>query len=1409
MITQDPSARALRLAEIEDVLKATAKPEDSGLLLNFGRAVFNELPDSIALEGAAKKTAERLTQHFNFFVYEVPEAHQAGSGVPGLHVRARNLGVSETRVITGKSVSAEVTVVETHTLDAPFIFESLKNYFRKAGLRVVSSIHPILSVKRQWGKVTAVAAAPEEGTKELLCHFRIERVEDKDRLREIEREVQAVLKAVFTSVGDFPAMQRAVKETASRIRDRRADGARQASAREFLEWLLNDNYILQGMARYALTPAGELDRKGEISLGVLTEPALMAAVFPGMVEEIELRLVPAPTDDRIVVIDYGNHATAIHSVEPVDDIVVREWAEDGSLKAMTLLIGRFSMTALIERPADIPLLREKQDFLLENCGGIKNSHAYRETRAIFNRMPKRELFYTDRASLKHIVDTIVFATGDDDLFVHLRQGAGYRALYVVFSRSRYSGQMERDLTQRYRDEFGPITFVTSADLGNSSMIVFYFDGDHFAQPVNVERAREIAAHEAHTWSDRVSLEMVRHFGEVEGRRLFDRYVRNESRSGVYREMTPPEQVPEDIVCLEQLGEGLGARALPKSAEQATLKVFSGGPLVLSEIFRTLTNLGLNVTEEVSMPVALPNGRKGHIYQFETSATPRVLGALAADAPRVVDVLRRIEEGRETDDPLNRLILECGMSAREVEVLRCLRNHLLQLRTHYNVETVNQAFLRNSGATTAISRHFTAKFDPALDEKRAGLVEARGKDVQSALEAIASLQDDEILRGLSGLVTAAVRTNAFQRPERAVISIKFESKNIPLVPSPKPMFEIAVHSRTVHGVHLRGGKVARGGIRWSDRHDDFRREVLGLMKTQMVKNSIIVPVGSKGGFVLKGAVPPRPALDAYLIDRYREYVSGLLDVTDNIVDGAVLHPPDVVRYDGDDPYLVVAADKGTAHLSDTANGVSNQYGFWLGDAFASGGSVGYDHKKVGITARGAWECVKHHFANLGVDCQKQPFTVAGIGDMAGDVFGNGMLMSRVTRLVAAFNHAHIFVDPTPDPAATFAERERLFNLPRSSWRDYNTSLISKGGGLFDRGAKSIPISPEARKALGLDKGVTAMSGEEMIRAILRAPVDLLYNGGIGTYIKASTEEHQDVGDRANDRVRVDATEVRAKVVSEGGNLGLTQKGRLELAKAGVLLNTDAVDNSGGVDMSDHEVNIKILMSILLKVKALKDVEARNTLLAEMTEEVADLCLADNDLQTVAITLDAMRSKAALDEHLDCIDDLVASQFLSPQDDSVPPRDVLRRDYAGTGLPRPLLAVLLGETKRFLFEAVLPTRFPDSKEGEALLASYFPARLQKEFAQHFAAHPLKREIVGTVAVNHIVNTAGIAFVRRAMKASGKDVGQVFSAFYAVEGKAGAAKARAALRGGTLDASARQARLLEFEAELAAKVQTALAG
>ncbi len=634
----------------------------------------------------------------------------------------------------------------------------------------------------------------------------------------------------------------------------------------------------------------------------------------------------------------------------------------------------------------------------------------------------------------------------------------------------------------------------------------------------------------------------------------------------------------------------------------------------------------------------------------------------------------------------------------------------------------------------------------------------------------SLAEDEVLRAFDNLLRSTLRTNAYQRPERPVFSIKVDSQKVEGMPSPRPMVEVYVHSRRIEGIHLRGGRVARGGIRWSDRHDDFRTEVLGLMKTQMVKNSVIVPVGSKGGFVLKGDVPPRPALDEYLIDRYREYVSGLLDVTDNRANGTVLHPPEVVRQDGDDPYLVVAADKGTAHLSDTANGVSTQYGFWLGDAFASGGSAGYDHKKMGITARGAWECVKHHFRNLGTDIQSEPFTCVGIGDMSGDVFGNGMLLSPVTRLVAAFDHRHIFIDPAPDAARSFAERQRVFDLARSSWRDYDARAISKGGGVFDRSAKSIPLSPEARKALDVE--AEALSGEELIKKILTAPVDLLYNGGIGTYVKAASETHAQVGDRSNDRVRVDGREVRARVVGEGGNLGLTQKGRLEYWAAGGLVNTDAVDNSGGVDTSDHEVNIKILLDMLVKKGLVKGRAERNAILAEMTDEVAALVLADNDGQALALSLDTLRSQKSYEELVALVDDMAGAGLLNRQDESVPSRDeLLASPQRQRGLPRPLLCVLLGYSKMSAFQLLLETDFPDGAAGRPFLDFYFPRLLRERFADRLADHVLRREIIATGAVNYMINRGGISLLPRLEQGAKNGIGEAVTAWIEADREADA--------------------------------------
>jgi glutamate dehydrogenase len=580
-----------------------------------------------------------------------------------------------------------------------------------------------------------------------------------------------------------------------------------------------------------------------------------------------------------------------------------------------------------------------------------------------------------------------------------------------------------------------------------------------------------------------------------------------------------------------------------------------------------------------------------------------------------------------------------------------------------------------------------------------------------------------------------------------------------------------------------------------------------MKTQMVKNAVIVPVGSKGGFVLKGHLPPRPALDAYLVERYREFVSGLLDVTDNRVAGEVVHPPEVVRHDDDDPYLVVAADKGTAHLSDTANQVSAQYGFWLGDAFASGGSNGYDHKKEGITARGAWECIRHHFRTLGVDVQSQPFTVAGIGDMAGDVFGNGMLRSRTTRLLAAFNHQHIFIDPSPDPERSFAERERLFQQPRSSWRDYDTAVISSGGGVYDRAAKAVPLSAEARQAIGIED--ESPSGEEVIRHILTAPVDLLYNGGIGTYMKASSEEDAEVGDRANDRVRVNAADVRARVVGEGGNLGLTQLARLEYWAKGGAVNTDAIDNSGGVDMSDHEVNIKILLDVLLREGRIRSRQERNAILREMTDEVSDLVLADNEQQALALTLDGLRSAAAYDDYVAFVEELVSTGIVNRADSAVPTRDELLSSPArGRGLPRPLLCVLMGHVKNWARAALLKTTFPDGDVGRPLLDAYFPGRLRTQFADAFGKHPLRREIISTAAVNHLVNKAGMRLLQQTT-AAGHNIGAIVQAWLEVDRESGAGELRSRVLAAGLPPAREHDALLQIEAGLERAARAALDG
>jgi len=1364
MITSSPDQIKKNYDAVSEILKQKAGRDELGLLLSFASVVYSEAPDRIALGLPAAVLAERIYRQFRFIVQTIPPVTQLYKGLPGIHVAAWNPTDEEAAALGGGAgLPRQATVVETHTLDAPYIFESLKNYFTKAGLRVYSALHPIFTVRRQWANIVWIGGPHDEGSREVYCNFLIDRIDSPERLRRIEHEVFSVLKSLFLAVEDFPRMTRLKDDIAPRLRSRRGDPEEVKSARAFLDWLADENYIYMGTTRYCVGPEKLPRRLGE-SAGVFSDASLLPVVFPGVVEEAESHMRPDPDDDRIVAIDFSKNATAIYHLEPIDYIVIREWAPNGNLSCANLFLGRFVRWASAQRADRIPVLKDKVEWILRNSGALPNSHLHREIRATFNRLPMRELFYASPADLRRTIEPIVFMVGDDEIVINRRDGRGYAALSLAFSRLRYSYGIEESLSHTFSEAFGPVAFHTAADCGAVSLLVFYFETSRLKHPIEIEAVRKIAQPLVTTWEARVEKVLENEFGEQAGRDLFRRYVTPETRSGLYREVTPPELVTADIRRLDALEARLELHAVPQSANQATLSLYSMRPLGLTATLGTLQNLGIAVTQELRVPLVLPDERRCHLYRFDIEAPPARVKALFADEDRFIDALRAVDEGRAADDPLNTLILDGRLAWREVELLRTFCNHLRQIRPHYNFETINRVLLRNVPVAAALFHDFAARFDPALQD-RAAAVEAAQQKLQAALAQANNLIEDEILRALENLIRSSVRTNFYQRPERPVIAVKVDSSKVEGMPAPRPMFEIYVHSRLLEGIHLRGGKVARGGIRWSDRADDFRTEVLGLMKTQMVKNSIIVPVGSKGGFVLYGNVPERPGLAAYLADRYREFISGLLDITDNIVDGEVLHPPEVVRHDGDDPYLVVAADKGTAHLSDTANSVSAQYGFWLGDAFASGGSSGYDHKKVGVTARGAWECVKHHFRKLGIDVQQQSITVCGIGDMAGDVFGNGMLQSRKLKLVAVFNHQHIFIDPDPDPERSFEERRRLFNLPSSTWRSYDQTLISQGGGVFDRSAKAIAVTPEMRRLFGIER--TSVSGEQMVQQILKARVDLLYNGGIGTYVKAAAETNAEVGDRANDRVRVNGAEVRARVVAEGGNLGFTQKARLEYWEQGGLINTDAVDNSAGVDLSDHEVNIKILLDLLVKKGVVANRAERDTILAEMTEQVSSLVIADNDNQATAITLDEARSSERYEEFVDLVEEMVTSGVVIRAEESIPTRqDLLAAPSRHRGLPRPLLAVLLGYSKMHAYQLAIASDLPENPAMLSFLEEYFPPLLRQRYSQYFLYHPLKREIIATAVVNHVINRQGIEFLPRLMAGGAREISAIMSSYLSAD-------------------------------------------
>jgi len=895
-----------------------------------------------------------------------------------------------------------------------------------------------------------------------------------------------------------------------------------------------------------------------------------------------------------------------------------------------------------------------------------------------------------------------------------------------------------------------------------------------APRVDADALERLIEQTVRTWGDHLHEALIEKRGEVQGRQLAARF--SNAFPAAYEEDVPVALAIDDVTQINEViasPERVPMRLAPDPRPEAPrsivhLRLFcSTEQIPLSLTLPILENMGFFVLSERPYLINVPGAQPVWLQDVEMQRRDGGILDISAPDHRFTEAFSAVWSGLAENDGFNQLVVATDLDWRQTSMLRAYCRFILQTATSFSQSYMEQVLLANAQIARLLWGIFSAQFDPALQaaQRKHDLARLQ-RELARRLDSVKSLDEDRILRRFASAIGATLRTNYFQldarQQPRAWLSFKLDSRSIPELPQPRPVFEIFVYSPRVEGVHLRMGPVARGGIRWSDRREDFRTEVLGLMKAQNVKNTLIVPVGAKGGFVPKRmpANSGREEMQREAIECYRTFIRALLDVTDNIVEGKIVPPARVVRRDGDDPYLVVAADKGTASFSDIANGISAEYGFWLGDAFASGGSAGYDHKKMGITARGGWECVKRHFREIGIDSQSQPFTAIGIGDMAGDVFGNGMLRSPHTQLLAAFNHQHIFIDPNPDAAAGYAERKRLFRLPRSSWEDYNPKLLSKGGGVYSRNAKAIKLSPEAQAVLGVQRDT--FSPPDLIRAILTMPVDLLWNGGIGTYVKANDESHAEVGDRSNDTVRVNGQELRCRIVGEGGNLGFTQRGRIEYAQAGGRINTDFVDNSAGVDCSDHEVNIKILLNNLPR-QAGMTLPRRNKLLVDMTGEVAELVLRDNYLQSQALSMLESRAPKDLLEHAHTIRTLELSGLLNRSLEFLPSiEDIGERHKAGLGLTRPELAILLAYAKMALYSLLIDSNVPEDPYLGHELDRYFPTVIQRRLGTYLGRHHLRREIITTATTNSMVNRMGASFPRRAQEDTGADAATVVRAY-----------------------------------------------
>ncbi|GIH04615.1 NAD-glutamate dehydrogenase [Rhizocola hellebori] len=1273
------------------------------------------------------------------------------------------------------------SVVELVTDDMPFLVDSVTGALSARNLDVQLLVHPVMVVRRSSdGELLEACADVEpddaipDDIVESWMRIEIDPVRDPQEQQLLREDLNRVLEDVRRAVTDWPAMRSRALGLADEISHAELPVPDRdvTDSVELLRWLADDHFTFLGYREYELAHENEHELIRAIpgtGLGILRAEQDNSRMLSSMTPEAHQKAL----EKRLLIITKANSRSTVHRSAYLDYIGFKTFDSNGNVIGEKRFLGLFSSAAYRTSVRDLPVVKRKVSSVLDRSGLSPRSHSGKDLVEILETYPRDELFQITTDDLYQAATGVLRMAGRRQLRLFMRRDTFGRFIscLIYLPRDRFTTAHRLAMQEILLRELNGIGVDYTTRVSESNLARVHFivrtDPANPPQHIDVDLLAEQLGDATRNWDDDFRLVLDRKLGDEQAKQLASRYT--DALPETYKDGHLPYEAVQDLAKLELLEEPgqLEMHLFRKKSDSNAVrfKVFRyGEPMVLSAVLPVLHSLGVKVTDE--RPYEVKRGDSTvYLYDFGLQL-PSGARELAEVRAHVENAFAAAWRGEAEVDGFNELVLRAGLTWRQAVVLRAYAKYLRQAGTVFSQDSMESTFTAYPQVAALLVALFETRFDPRLqltDAERNSQAKELVAAIARQLDNVDSLDQDRILRNYLTLIQATLRTSFFQRSSdgrpKSYVAIKLDPQAIPDLPQPRPKFEIFVYSPRFEGVHLRFGAVARGGLRWSDRRDDFRTEILGLVKAQMVKNAVIVPVGSKGGFVLKQAPSPseRDAYQAEGVNVYKKFISALLDVTDNLDAGKVVPPKDVVRHDGDDPYLVVAADKGTATFSDIANEISKSYGFWLGDAFASGGSAGYDHKKMGITARGAWESVKRHFRDMGVNTQTQDFTVVGVGDMSGDVFGNGMLLSEHIALLAAFDHRHIFLDPHPDPARSFAERRRMFDLPRSSWDDYDRSLISEGGGVFARTLKSIPISAQVRVALGLADSVTAMSPAELMKAILLAPVDLLWNGGIGTYVKAKSESNTEVGDKANDAIRVNGAHLRAKVVGEGGNLGCTQAGRVEFARAGGHIYTDFIDNSAGVDCSDHEVNIKILLGT--------GVEDRDALLASMTDEVADLVLQDNYQQ--ATTLGSARTQALslLPVHRRLITELERAGKLSRALESLPTdEELVVRGEAGEGLCAPEFAVLLAYTKIVLEEEIVASDLPDEAWTNQTLVDYFPTPL-RGMTQLMAAHPLRREIFTTVLVNEIVNRGGITFVHRAVEETGATAADVLRAYVVV--------------------------------------------